>query len=293
MATPTNEPRPITAAALYLRENFQPDDRIAIVLINREKDTVLQRVPVMLEKAASPAYQSWLRYENAHGSDVYVSMNAMRADATGRTKADVAAIRHVYLDFDEGGRERVDQLLNRGVDDIPKPNYVLESSPGRFQVIWKVKDMPIGRAEDLLRGLARDADADPAVTDAARVLRLPGYRNWKYAESHFVKVEPIARGIARDAAEFPERLYELGRGLAPLPAKERQPGHYGGSQSERDFGYAIRQLKAGEDPERVQSAIAEYRIARGDKAYPHKYAERTVEKARQIVERERNATRGR
>jgi hypothetical protein len=29
---------PITTAALYLRENFQPDDRIAIMLLNREKD---------------------------------------------------------------------------------------------------------------------------------------------------------------------------------------------------------------------------------------------------------------
>jgi hypothetical protein len=279
-------------AARYIRENFRLDDRIAIVLINREKDSIVQRSPVSVKLAASGGYQAWLRYENAHGADVYVSMNSMRQDAAGRTKADIAEIRHVYLDFDAGGRDIVNKLLERG--DLPKPNYVLESSPGRHQVIWKAQGFDVAKAEELLRGLARDTGADPAVTDATRVLRLPGYRNWKYEEPHFVKLEHVARGIARQPHDFPERLYEIGRSIAPVAnAPARQAGNYGASQSERDFGYAIRHLKAGEDPEKVRAAIEDYRTARGDKAYPHRYAERTVQKAQQIVERENGNARGR
>ncbi len=284
--------KPESVAARYIRENFRPEDRIAIVLINREKDTLLQRSPIPVKLAASGGYQAWLRYENAHGSDVYVSMNAMRPDAIGRTKADVAEIRHVYLDFDAGGREIVDKLLAR--DDLPKPNYVLESSPGRHQVVWKTQGFDVAKAEELLRGLARDTGADPAVTDAARILRLPGYRNWKYEEAHFVKLEHVVRGITREPHDFPDRLYEMGRNPGPVAnAPPRQPGTYGGSQSERDFGYAIRQLKAGQDPQRVCAAIEEYRTARGDKAHPRRYAERTVQKAQQIVEREGKSTRDR
>lgn len=290
---PEHQPKPESIAARYIRENFQPDDRIAVVLIHRERDRVLQRSPVPIQLAASRAYQAWLWCENKYGADVYLSMNAIRPDATGRTKADLADIRHVYLDFDEGGRKIVDRLLERS--DLPKPNYILESSPGKHQVVWKVRNFDLPQAEELLRGLARDTGADPAVTDAARVLRLPGYRNWKYVEPHVVTLEHVVRGIAREPREFPARLYEMGRSLMPVVYSERpsQPGSYGRSQSEKDFGYAIRHLKAGDDPEEVRAAIEEYRRARGDKAHPDRYAVRTVEKARQIVEREGSATRGR
>ena len=285
--------KPESIAARYIRENFQPDDHVAMVLIHREKQTVLQRCPVAVEEAASARYQDWLQEMNKAGADVFISMNAIRADATGRTKADVAEIRHVYLDFDQGGREIVDRLLERA--DLPKPNYILESSPGRHQVVWKVQHFDVPGAEELLRGLARDTGADPAVTDAARILRLPDFRNWKYAEPHFVTVERVVRGIAREPGEFPERLYEMGRGLAAVTPAERsrQPGHYGRSQSERDFGYAVRHLRAGEDPEQVRAAIEEYRRTRGDKANPDRYATRTVEKARQVVEWEDRARRER
>jgi hypothetical protein len=48
-------------------------------------------------------------------------------NAHGRTKADVAVIRHVYLDFDERGTEYVENLLKRS--DLPQPNYFLNVLP--------------------------------------------------------------------------------------------------------------------------------------------------------------------
>src|SRR5262249_61585322 len=69
--------------------------------------------------------------------DVYISMNALRGEARGRTKADVASVRHIYLDLDEGGQEAVDRIAT--AQGMPQPNYVIESSPGKHQVVWKVE----------------------------------------------------------------------------------------------------------------------------------------------------------
>lgn len=45
---------------------------------------------------------------------IYISQNSLRESATGRTKAEIAAIRHVYLDLDNDG---------------PKALAAIESSP--------------------------------------------------------------------------------------------------------------------------------------------------------------------
>jgi hypothetical protein len=100
-------------------------------------------------------------------------MNALNDGARGRTKADVAIIRHVYLDFDENGTAAVEALVKR--DDLPKPNYLVNSSPDKWQVVWKVEGFVKEEAESLQQALVRETGADPAATDSSRVLRLPGF----------------------------------------------------------------------------------------------------------------------
>jgi hypothetical protein len=181
-------------ASNYLRENFEPSDRLAIVLVHKPTRGVLQRLATA-EQIASPDFQRWLRHKNANQHEVYVSMNALKDEARGRTKADVAIIRHVYLDFDDHGTEAVERLLKR--PDLPQPNYVLNSSPGKWQVVWKVQGFGKDQAEDLQRGLARDTGADPAATDSSRVLRLPGFYNHKYVQRHWIGVQSLSKGAVR------------------------------------------------------------------------------------------------
>lgn len=64
-------------------------------------------------------------------------MNALRPEAQGRRKEDIGAIRHVYLDFDHNGDAAREALLQRR--DLPVPSYVLNTSPGKWQVTWIVK----------------------------------------------------------------------------------------------------------------------------------------------------------
>src|SRR5580704_8415992 len=154
----TEKTSPQEIAANYLRDNFAPDDRLAVVLIHKRTGAVLQRLATA-ERIAAADFQSWLRLKNAGQNEVYISMNALRADARGRTKADVDVIRHLYLDFAERGTEAVENLLKR--PDLPQPNYLLNSSPNKWQVVWKVEGFAKDQAENLQRGLARETGADP------------------------------------------------------------------------------------------------------------------------------------
>jgi RepB DNA-primase from phage plasmid len=190
-------------AGSYLRGAFEPTDRLAVVLVNKQAASVIQRVATA-EKIAAQDFQAWLRYQNAQRYEIYVSMNALREDARGRTKEDIAVIRHVYLDFDHDGNAAVQALFKR--HDLPTPSYIVNTSPGKWQVIWRVEGFAKEEAEDLQRALARETRADPAATDCARVLRLPGFYNHKYDHPYFVCVEPHAAiaGSIYSPEQFPK-----------------------------------------------------------------------------------------
>jgi hypothetical protein len=129
----------------YIRANFRPEDRIAIVLIQNSSGSVAQRISTA-ERIASEDVQAWLHHVNSEKrTDVYISMNVLSPDAHGRTKADVAEIRHVYLDIDKDGRSVIQELRNR--TDVPTPNHIVESSPGKYQAIWRVEQFEKDQAE--------------------------------------------------------------------------------------------------------------------------------------------------
>jgi hypothetical protein len=265
-------------AAAYLQENFEPNDRLAIVLIHKRTGAVLQRLAAA-ERIAASDFQAWLRHKNAGQNEVYISMNALREDAHGRTKADVAAIRHVYLDFDDHGTEAVERLLKR--QDLPQPNYVLNSSPDKWQGVWRVDGFAKDHAEELQRGLAREVGADPAATDCSRVLRLPGFHNHKYARKHFIGVQALSKEVYRPE-RFPKFPADERTPRTVSRDADRRPSAPGRlSQSERDWAYARRALARGDPEDLIVTAIAVHR--RFDKHNPQAYAELTVRKAAQSL----------
>ncbi len=253
----------------YLRENFAREDRLAVVLIDRESGEVKQKF-ASAEKIASPRFQAYLRAENARGKDVYSSMNTVAPGATGRTKSDIETIRHIYLDVDRGGRAALSKILN--ADGIPNPHHVLSTSPDKFQVIWSVEGFEKQAAETTLRGMAAQYGGDPAATDCSRVLRLPGFRNCKYEKPHYVKdVHETPGQRTYNPSDFP--AYEAER-HASFPHEMLQSVRNGkGSQSERDWSYALRALERGESPAAIEAKIEQFRQ---DKRNPHYYARLTV-----------------
>src|SRR6266851_8457321 len=173
----------IPSASEYILDNFEQTDRIAMLVLNRNFGETIQRI-TSAQKAASPEFQAWLRYKNANDSDIYIGMNPLRKDASTRTKEDIESIKHVYIDLDHGGPEALGAIENSSV--APKPNYVVNSSPEKHQIVWKVEGMNLAEAEGLLYAMAGEFGGDPAATDATRVLRVPGFANKKYEADFYV-----------------------------------------------------------------------------------------------------------
>jgi hypothetical protein len=259
----------------YILDNFEPNDRIALLVLNRGLRETIQRI-TSAEKAASPEFQSWLRYKNANGSDIFVGMNPLRQDASTRTKEDIDSIRHVYLDLDRGGPRAVESLENSTV--LPKPNYVLTTSPQKFQIVWKVEGINVDEAEALLRVMARQFGGDPAATDATRVLRLPGFANKKYPSNFNVEVRMESTEIyrLRDFRLQLDSQDSVGHNHQSRPKRDASSSRTL-SQSEHDWAFAKRALRRGDDPETVIQRIADFRAA--DKPNPNYYARHTVANA--------------
>jgi hypothetical protein len=265
----------VPSASEYILDNFAPTDRIAMLVLNRDFSETIQRI-TSAEKAASPEFQAWLRYKNANGSDIYIGMNPLKKDASTRTKEDIESIRHVYLDLDHGAQEALGVVENSSV--VPKPNYVLNTSSEKHQVVWKVEGMNLEDAEALLHAMAREFGGDHAATDATRVLRVPGFANKKYDTN--VPVE-----ARRESAEtYHLRDFQLHSGSQESPrqnynhryARNSSPRN-NLSQSEHDWAFAKRALARGDNPEAVIRQIAQYRNS--DKSDPEGYARLTVTKA--------------
>lgn len=60
----------------YIKENYHPDDRLAVVIKNAS-GPVIQRISTA-ERIASPEFQRWLRFENLRGGNVCVMWNRAR-----------------------------------------------------------------------------------------------------------------------------------------------------------------------------------------------------------------------
>jgi hypothetical protein len=290
---PKDSPRASSEAMArqYIRENFEPSDWLAVVLRSHESGETIQRIATA-GKIASPSFQSWLRYKNAHGADIYLSLNTLNEHARSRTKADVKEIRHLYLDLDSDGRQKLGAIERDAA--TPDPNYVLNTSPGKFQVIWKVAEMRPEESESLLRSLTQRFGGDPAATDSTRVFRLPGFNNKKYPENFTVTVQagPTPEVVYHRADFALENTIGDHSSTGPqLRASNHSPRESRKSQSERDWSYALRRLQHGDAPETVVREIAAFRSAdrnnKGSpqggqakrKANPRYYAERTVKRA--------------
>ena len=263
----------------YIQAHYEPDDRLCIALIKRHGEQSAIRQEFMeAREICKPKYQARLRAVNAQGADVYLSVNTIVPGRRNRTKADIDQVRHLYVDVDERGVEVVRAILT---SDLPKPSAVIESSRDRFQVLWSVGGFGKDQAEAAVRSIAARFDADQSVWDCARVLRLPGFRNTKRQEPFYARIIPGDRSAhiltPKDFPTFP--AFER---TVPVVKVNAVAGH---SQSEKDWAFALRSLERGISPAVIAQDIEAFRT--GNKQNPHRYAERTVEKAVHVHERQR------
>ena len=279
-------------ARRYIQENFETDDWLAVVIRNRADGHTVQKITTA-QQIASPEFQAWLRHKNAQGSDIYLSLNPLKENARTRTKGDIKEIRHLYLDLDQKGRRKLAAIYQNPT--TPPPNYVLQTSPEKYQVIWRVENIPPTDAEQLLRALAQRFGGDTAATDVTRVFRVPGFNNKKYEQDFSVKLTPGTSPYPiYHAADFKIEVVAAVSGSIPranVVASTELRRQTGNTQSERDWSYAIRRLRQGDSPQEVVRAIAAYRatehhdrqdptkLSAAKKPNPRYYAEHTVDRA--------------
>lgn len=271
-----DSPRREFGAREYLAAAFEPSDRLAALLRNRHRPETVQRITTA-GRMMEPTFQEWLQLKNREGFDVYVLMNPLKPAARTRTKEDILSIRHLYIDLDHQAAVSLASIEQSNL--LPRPNYVLSTSPDKFQVIWRVDEVPQEQAEALLRAMARRFGGDPAATDSTRLLRIPGFANRKYDEEFVVK--------ASQQSEVVHRSFDFKLRIDPVDPLYRPPGRTARktvsgeppplTQSEHDWAFAKRAIARGTDPEEVIDRIAQYR--NGEKHDAVDYARRTVLKA--------------
>jgi hypothetical protein len=259
-------------AASFLRRCFAPDETIAVLLRRSDAPAPMQRV-VRLEQVLQTRYMAWLSYENQHGrGNIYVAANPLRPGSCKRTKECIAFVRHLYLDIDEDGDARLAAL--RASQLVPPPTSILSTSPGKYQVIWRVEGFDFARQEQTLKLLAIAFGGDPACTDCDRVLRVPGFLNRKYDPPYKVTVEYPDDSIwtpddfQLDAGVVDAMLLVGASGSRKPPSKH--------SNSESDWAWVSDQLAHGTDAVKLTRELAS---RRSDKPNPLYYAQRTVDVA--------------
>jgi RepB DNA-primase from phage plasmid len=258
-------------AADFLSRCFAVSDPIALLLRGDNAERPTQRI-VRLEQALAPTYLRWLAHENHGGANVYVAANPLRASSRKRTKENIASVRHLYIDIDTDGDARLAALL--ASDAVPTPTVILFTSPGKYQVLWRVDGFDFARQEQTLKLLAIAFGGDPACTDCNRVLRIPGFLNRKYDPAHRVTVEYPSDSVWTPAD------FRLDSGVVnamlfdhAIPPR-KQPGKH--SNSETDWAWVSHELAHGKDAVKLTRELAS---RRSNKPNPLYYAQRTVDVA--------------
>jgi hypothetical protein len=112
--------------------------------------------------------------------DLYYSV--AQFSQRGRKIEDVLPTAWLWADLDE-----VHPTQGAGLGFLP--TVAVESSPGRYQALWRLtRELKPSVLEKLNRGLSYALDADRGGWDLTQVLRIPGTRNYKYPSAPWVKL---------------------------------------------------------------------------------------------------------
>jgi hypothetical protein len=148
-------------------------DYVALSSINAEHDAGTWRDITLPYNSELPdKLQTWL--EKHRDDDVYFC--PLPFTKPKRAKNLVARSHFLWSDIDEGKWQ------------VAPPSVLWESSPGRFQGLWRVDELTPNEAAEQSRSLAYRLGADKGGWDLTQVLRIPGTKNYKYSPPPTVKL---------------------------------------------------------------------------------------------------------
>jgi putative DNA primase/helicase len=154
--------------------------------------------------------EKWLASNAREPWGAYISPHAM--DGKGWSAEHVTGARCVMADLDGSPLSVLERFV------LP-PSAIIESSAGRFHVIWLCDDIALDMVKPTNAKLARVLGADAQFIDLARCIRLPGCFNFKRERPFRVKIHKMPR--KRLIYTFAEISEALGGIEAPAPKKEK------------------------------------------------------------------------
>lgn len=221
------------------------------------------------------------------GSDIYASAN--ETSSNGRDAQHITKLRAVFVDLDKGIPEKW---------PLP-PSAIVESSPGKQQVYWALKNHLDTTPENVRAWqsvedrFVHSLKADWNARDTARILRVPGFVNYKYTPAAPVKLLEVSNSryelseleeVVRDVS-VPEQMsytsWWAPTGIPPDSIRERRFRFYLNKTpfpavgSGQRNGFLFRKSCAGVidfalEPELTAAILSEYSALRyGQDAYSY------------------------
>ena len=103
---------------------------------------------------------------NDRGAGVFAVINK-----GGHKDADITEVTAVFADTDGAPLEPILEALT--------PHCVVNTSPGKFHVYWRVNDFPLALFKNTQTQIAKRFDCDASVNNLSRVMRIPGFKHQK------------------------------------------------------------------------------------------------------------------
>jgi hypothetical protein len=126
------------------------------------------------------------RLEKFNGYNSYFAV-ALRNGTNGR-KDGISEVPALWIDLDGAPIDKI-------IESPWQPSGIVETSPGKFHVYWKLREAAgreeIDQIENLLKRMVPFFGADRAATDASRLLRLPETLNYKLSPPFTVRIHKL------------------------------------------------------------------------------------------------------
>ena len=214
--------------------------------------------------------EQWL--ENHKTRDMYFCPLPFREGR--RVKSGVVRSRFLWSDIDDGDWHK------------SEPTVLWESSPGRFQGLWKLPNaVDPERAAEMSKAMAYHIGADRGGWDLTQVLRIPGTPNLKYEEKPTVTfrhwntrlLKSVPQGVLdRWRKALPQKLVRIIEG--PAEQGKRSDMLWYLEHEMCDLGVPIKDVfeilrgsawnkykDRGDEDERFESEMQKIRADRGEK----------------------------
>ena len=182
---------------------------------------------------------------------ICVPANRLRSGSHKRSEESIAAVRHLYPDFDIEGEARLTSL--RASDTVPSLTAFLSTSLGKYQMLCRVDSFTFEQ-ESTLKLFAIPIGGDLACTDCDRVLRMPGFRNCRCDPTYPVTVTYPCDSTS-NPDDFPPDISAANAMLLPHAIQWRKHSDQH-TNSEHNWAWILRDFAHQEDAAKLTRTLA-------------------------------------